>query len=144
MGNATMGRVIVGGTLQNLADLYKAIDKTLPADGIRSIDFNDALVDTGAAFLSLPTRYIKQLGLFPMEKRRLRTTNGVRHADIYSSVRLTVQQRHCDVPVAEVPDDCPPLIGQIPLEILDFVVDPIGQRLIGNPAHHGEQMGEEF
>jgi hypothetical protein len=30
------------------------------------------------------------------------------------------------------------------LEILDFVVDPFGQRLIGNPEHHGEQMGDEF
>jgi predicted aspartyl protease len=144
MENATMGRVIAAGTLQNLADLYKVLDNSLPADGVRAIDFNDALVDTGATFLSLPARYIKQLGLFPMETRRLRTTNGVRQADIYSNVRLTVQQRHCDVPVAEVSDDCPILIGQIPLEILDFVVDPVGQRLIGNPAHHGEQMGEEY
>jgi hypothetical protein len=46
--------------------------------------------------------------------------------------------------VAEVPDDCPVLIGQIPLEVLDFVVDPVGQRLIGNPAHGGEQMLEMY
>jgi len=36
------------------------------------------------------------------------------------------------------------LIGVIPLEILDFVVDPKGQRLVGNPAHGGEQMFEMF
>ncbi len=45
---------------------------------------------------------------------------------------------------AEVPDECPVLIGQIPLEALDFLVDPIGQRLIGNPEHGGEQMIEMF
>ena len=36
--------------------------------------------------------------------------------------------------------DCPLLIGQVPLELLDFVVDPVGQKLIGNPDHGGEQM----
>ncbi len=43
-----------------------------------------------------------------------------------------------------MPDECPVLIGQIPLEALDFLVDPIGQRLIGNPEHGGEQMIEMF
>jgi len=36
------------------------------------------------------------------------------------------------------------LIGVIPLEILDFVVDPKRQRLIGNPEHGGEQMFDMF
>jgi len=40
--------------------------------------------------------------------------------------------------VAEVPDDCPNLIGYIPLEQLDFVLDLPGQRIIPNPAHDGE------
>ena len=38
----------------------------------------------------------------------------------------------------EVPDSVPVLIGQLPLERLDYVVDPVGKRLIGNPAHNGE------
>jgi hypothetical protein len=46
--------------------------------------------------------------------------------------------------VTEIPDDCPVLIGQVPLELLDFVVDPKGQRLIGNPAHGGEHMIEIY
>jgi hypothetical protein len=29
-------------------------------------------------------------------------------------------------------------------ETLDFVVDPSGGRLIGNPAHGGEQMFETY
>ena len=44
----------------------------------------------------------------------------------------------------EVPDDCPVLVGLIPLEALDFVVDPVNQQLIGNPAHGGEQMVELY
>jgi hypothetical protein len=63
---------------------------------------------------------------------------------IYGAVRLTVQGRGCIVEAAEIPDECPVLIGQIPLEGLDFVVDPVGQRLIGNPDHGGEQMIDMF
>jgi clan AA aspartic protease len=139
-----MGRVLVDGQVQNLADIYKTLDGSLAVEDVRSIEIHDALVDTGATFFSLPGRFIKKLGLYPTEQRRLRTTAGVRFAQMYSNVRLIIQGRNCDVPVAEVPDDCPVLIGQIPLEILDYVVDPVGQRLIGNPEHNGEQMGEEF
>ena len=36
------------------------------------------------------------------------------------------------------------MIGQIPLEYLDFVVDLGSRKLIGNPAHGGEQMYEMY
>ena len=53
---------------------------------------------------------------------------------------LTIQERICECRVTEVDDKCPVLIGYIPLELLDFVVDPKGQRLIGNPDHDGQHM----
>jgi hypothetical protein len=59
-------------------------------------------------------------------------------------VLLTVEGRECRVEVAEIPDDCPVLIGQIPLEMLDVLVDPVHQRLVGNPEHGGEQMIELY
>jgi hypothetical protein len=51
-----------------------------------------------------------------------------------------VQDRDRVIEVAELPDGCPPLIGQIPLEMLDFVVDLKNRRLIGNPDQGGENM----
>ena len=36
------------------------------------------------------------------------------------------------------------LIGQLPLEMLDFYLDPAGQRLIGNPEHGGEHVIDMF
>ncbi|MFH1266459.1 MAG: hypothetical protein ABIK89_12090 [Planctomycetota bacterium] len=63
---------------------------------------------------------------------------------ICAAVRLTVQGRDFTTDVAEIPDDYPVLIGQIVLEGLDFVVDPVGQRLIGNPEHGGEHMLDVF
>jgi len=38
----------------------------------------------------------------------------------------------------------PNLLGQIPLEYLDFVVDSKNRKLIPNPEHGGEQMTEEY
>ncbi len=52
--------------------------------------------------------------------------------------------RECVAEVGELPDECPVLIGQVPLELLDFVVDASGRRLIGNPDHGGEQMFDLF
>ena len=104
----------------------------------------DALVDTGATLLSLPTRLIRQLGLDKLGTKRVRSTTGVGEADMYEAVRLTIQGRACPTDVPEVPDDIPVLVGQIPLENLDLVVDLRGGKLIGNPEHGGEHMFEMY
>lgn len=144
MDVATMGRVIVAARIENLDDVYEVSkNQRLPAD-IRTLQVDDALVDTGATLLSLPSRMIQKLGLRPSRTRTARTPAGHVTFKIYFPVRLTVQNRECVTEVCEVPDTCPALIGQVPLEILDFLVDPAGQRLIGNPAHGGEQMIELF
>jgi len=140
----TMGKVVVSARIENLADLGRMDAGDIPAEQVRSIDVDDALVDTGATFLSLPARQIAALGLKRHRTRTARTAAGVMPFAIYEVVRLTVQDRDCAVEVCELPDDCPPLIGQIPLEALDFVVDPVGQKLIGNPDHNGEQMIDVF
>jgi predicted aspartyl protease len=141
---ATMGKVIVSARAENLRDVYAVEEGRLSLDEIRSVEIDDALVDTGATLLSLPTRYIKQLGLTQIRERTERTVGGIIRLRIYSNVRLTIQGRDVTTEVCEVPDNCPPLIGQIPLEGLDFVVDLAGQRLIGNPEHGGEQMIELY
>jgi predicted aspartyl protease len=144
MEMVTMGKVPVAAKIQNLADLLEVRKGTLGADQVRSVDVTDALVDTGATMLSLPPRLIRQLGLQRYRTRMARTSAGTFSFGIFEPVRLTVQGRDCVIEVAEVPDDCPPLIGQVPLEMLDFVVDPMGQQLIGNPAHAGEHMIEMY
>lgn len=140
----TMGKVIVPAVIENLKDLLRVEASEIPRDEIRRVEVQDALVDTGAVMLSVPKRLIAQLGLKPFRTRTVRTVGGIVQTTIYRAVQLTVQGREFTCDVAEIPDDCPVLIGQIPLEGLDFVVDPIGQRLIGNPEHNGEHMIDIF
>jgi hypothetical protein len=94
--------------------------------------------------LSIPARLIRQLGLEPLRKRQARTSAGKVPIQVYSTVPLTIQGRDCPTGVSELPDDCDVLIGPVQLELLDFVVDPAGQRLIGNPEHGGEHMLELY
>lgn len=140
----TMGKVLVEAKIENVHDLYDVRRGLLPPDKVRSITVHDALVDTGATTLSLPTSMIARLGLVPFRSRQARTSSGVVEMRIFGIVRLTIQGREWNGDVAEVPDDCPVLVGQLPLEGLDFVVDPVGQRLIGNPEHGGEHMIELY
>ncbi len=139
-----MGRVATEATIESLHDLMEAESGRLAANQVRRVAVADALVDTGASLLSLPARMIGQLGLKRWSTKAVTTSRGRTESGIYQAVRLTVQDRSCTVDVAEVPDDVPVLIGQIPLELLDLVVDPVGRRLIGNPAHGGEHMYEMY
>ncbi len=139
-----MGKVLVTAKIENLADVYNA-EKWVPAaEEVRFVEVHDALVDTGATSLSMPKRLIACLGLIPIRTRRARTSAGPVTLQVYAGVRLTIQGRDCISDVTEVPDHCPVLIGQVPLELLDFVVDPQGQCLIGNPAHGGEHIIELY
>jgi predicted aspartyl protease len=141
---ATMGKVTVAARIESLQDIHLAEAGSRSPERIRSVEVPDALVDTGATLLSLPRRLVQELGLRRTRTRTARTAAGTVEFGIYGAVRLTVAGRDCVVEVAEIPDECPVLIGQIPLEALDFVVDPVGQKLIGNPDHGGQQMIDVF
>ena len=139
-----MGRVIFAARVENLSDLYAAQQGRITGEQVRFINLENALIDTGATILSLPLSLIKQLGLWKVRTRQARTTTGVADFDIYSGVKLTIQGRDCITDVAAIPDDCPPLIGVVPLELMDFVVDPSKQQLVGNPEHGGAHMLDMF
>jgi predicted aspartyl protease len=144
METATVGRVLTEARIENLTDLRDAERNLLPLEQVRTAIVPDALVDTGSTTLALPTRLIQELGLKKAYEKRARTSAGSQQINVYDAVRLTLLDRFCTVDVMEVPDEVPVLIGQIPLEMLDLVVDSQGRRLIGNPAHNGEHVLELY
>lgn len=144
MERKSMGKVIVRAKIENLEDLFRVHQGAIQPNQIRTVEVSDALVDTGATGLMMPKRLIERLGLMPIRTRPARTVNGVTTLNIYAAAQLTIQDRDCRVDVYEIPDDLPVLIGQIPLEALDWIVDPVNQRLIGNPEHGGQHMVDAF
>ena len=137
-----MGKVTVTLKLTNLKDSFLKAAGARKAKP-RSVEV-EALVDTGATRLYLKPTVIKKLGLERTDTVRSKTTNGEAIRYKYGPVQLELMGRRENFDVVEVPEDVPNLIGQVPLEVLDFVVDPRGQKLIPNPAHGGEQMTEEY
>jgi predicted aspartyl protease len=137
-------KVLIAAKVENLQDIYNAKRGKRRQNQVRSAEFSEAMADMRATYLSLPARLVQKLGLDRQGTRHVRTANGVRAVPYCGAVRLTIQGRRGTVEVLEVPNNRPVVIGQVPLGVLDLMIDPIGRGLIGNPEHGGEQMGEQF
>ena len=137
-----MGKGVAKIKLTNYLDLELKRLK-LRRDKPRAVQ-TDALVDTGATRLYLKRSVIKALGLRKEGEVVSKTTNGTRRRSVYQAARLELMGRHGTFEVVEIDDDVPNLLGQIPLEYLDLVVDSKGQKLIPNPEHGDKQMSEEY
>ena len=57
---------------------------------------------------------------------------------------MEMMGRHGNFDVVDIDESVPNLLGQIPLEYLDFIVDPKNQCLRGNPDHGDQFMTEEY
>ena len=139
-----MGRVVVSAVIENLNDLVNVQSGHMAADQVRRVEVDDALVDSGASGLLMPKKLVAQLGLTSLRSRDAKTVGGTVTVQVYRAVRLTIQGRDCVLDVTEIGDELPMLVGQIPRESMDWVIDMKGHKLIGNPAHGGEQMIEAY
>jgi predicted aspartyl protease len=137
-----MGKIIARIKLTNYSDLVLR-RLNLGKRKARTVEV-EALVDTGATRLYLKPSVIKRLGLARTGTVRSETTSGQALRYKYEPVELELMDRREDFDVVEIPEQVPNLLGQVPLEVLDLVVDPKRQRLIPNPAHGGEQMTDEY
>src|SRR5208337_887594 len=95
----TMGRVLTEATMENLEDLWALKRGLIAPEQARRITIAEALVDTGATLLSLPTRLIQQLGLGKTSSKHVTSSLGVAEAGVYGAVRLTIQGRSCTMDV---------------------------------------------
>jgi clan AA aspartic protease len=139
-----VGRVTVEITVENMGDLWETEKGRIPLDQVRRVTIPDALVDTGATTLALPKRLVEQLGLDEVRQRSVVSCQGIGTISVRSIVRLHILGRDCAVEVMEVSDQTPALVGQIPLEMMDLVVNPKLRQVTGNPAHGGEEVLELF
>lgn len=140
METADMGRVVTEATIYNSNDWADAKRGVLAPEQVRKVTVPDASVDTGASTLGMPRRLIEQLGLVKYADKRAMTMAGVTTIAVYGTARLEIMGREYPTDVLEVPDECPVVIGQLPLEAMDWVIDMKTHKLIGNPAHGGEHI----
>lgn len=145
MRTATMGRVVVSAKIENILEVRDAQRGLISPNEVHRLEVDDALIDTGSTYLAMPKSKLKLLGFTKSYgTARTRTAKGVARLKLYGPVRLNVQGRFCTVDIAEIAAGSPVVIGQVPLELMDFVVDPKRRQLVGNPEHGGQWMVDMF
>ena len=138
-----MGKVVVKIRVANWADIeLQALGQATRQPRVLEAE---ALVDTGATGLYLKSSLISQLGLRQIGERTALTMSNRRETRrLFAPVDLEIQGRNTQYQVTELPDDLPNIVGQIPLESMDWVIDMVGRKLIGNPEHGGELLHDGF
>lgn len=133
-----MGRTSEKVIVRNYIDIANSASGLIKPSDIRSIEI-DAVVNTGAAYLCLPPRIIKQLGLTYAFSKTVKTGNGRLDLRIFRGAEIIIKDRSILMQVMENKDDTiPALIGYLVLEEMDWVIDPKSQQITGNPLNDGK------
>ena len=94
----------------------------------------DALVDSGAVELALPTDLIEDLRLEELGTVGEFTADGGQHEyRVFGIAEVEVQGRVCQVRAIELPHGEEPLLGAVPLEEMDWHIAPQQRALVPNP-----------
>jgi predicted aspartyl protease len=140
-----MGKVLTDLKLTSLYDLRDFKLKRIGEDEIKSLLINNVIVDSGASMLCLSKEIIEQLNLEFVKTIKVNTADGIVTRGIYGPVVYEIQGRSARGDVLELAHPrIHALIGKIPLEQLDFLINPAANRLVTNPEHEGELILDQL
>jgi predicted aspartyl protease len=123
-------------TLVNAGDVAKARDGFIPEANVRKITM-DAMPDTGAWTLVINEDTRKKLGL--AIEGSIASTLADGSTTSYGqteAVKICWKSRSTTQQALVVPDAADILLGALPLEAMDLMVDPVNECLVGV---HGNQ-----
>jgi clan AA aspartic protease len=131
-----MGNVFAEITVSNTFDIGLVQAGQITENDVRTVTLT-ALVDTGATTLVINEDIFNQLGLSVVKTRSINIAGGVKEeAKITSPVNIQWKDREATVNAMMLPQG-KPLLGVIPLEFMDLIVDPKHHELIGA---HGDEV----
>jgi clan AA aspartic protease len=132
-----MGIVHTEITLRNAFDVEKADEGLIKESEIRQTTVQ-AMVDTGAGTLIINEELREQLGLKIKGSRRATLANEAKEiCQVTYPVEIYWNERYTAVPALVMPNSSEILLGAIPLEDMDLIVDPARQTLTGA---HGDDV----
>ena len=111
------------------------LSKVIEPDKVKRLKVN-ALVDTGSYMLAINENIQAQLQLPVVEKRKAKLANdSLVECDVVAPVEVRFKNRQTTCRAIVLPGDAEPLLGAIPLEDMDVLIDPLRRQLIVNPDH---------
>lgn len=130
-----MGMVYADIELINGFDLQLAKHGKISGDEVRRMTVR-MLVDSGCGTLAINDSIRRQLGLDKQESRNMQMADeSVVTLDVVGPVEIRFENRRSNLDAVVLPGDAEPLLGAIPMQDLDVLVDPHRHRLIVNPDH---------
>jgi len=130
-----VGNVFAELTLRNNTDIAKAREGSILENDIRMVKLT-ALVDTGATSLVINEETCQKLGLFIVEKRNVNIAGGGKiECKVTEPVQICWKDRMVFCNAVVFPEGGT-LLGVIPLEFMDLIVDPVRRELVGAHGDH--------
>jgi predicted aspartyl protease len=128
-----MGEVRVQLQLENDGDRILAEAGHLDASMVRRVQV-DALVDTGAVMVLLPQDLVERLGL-PTNGSIIVTLANEQRVELPRArhLSLAIGDRQMDTDCLVGPPQSEALVGQLVLERLDLIVDPLRRTVTPRP-----------
>ncbi|MEW5692583.1 MAG: retroviral-like aspartic protease family protein [Candidatus Hydrogenedentota bacterium] len=139
-----MGKVFEKIKIQNLEDIFLSEKGYILKDKIREIEV-EGLVDTGATLLQLPKDIVDKLGLKIYREVTATYADGRKQKkSVARGLLIEILGRQAEVECIVEPEGSQVLIGQIPLEAMDLVVDCRTNKLGPRPESPDMAMIDMF
>ena len=120
-------------TLLNAVDVVLAGRGDLPSENVRKMTVN-AMVDSGAMMLTINEEIARQLGLITQRKQEVVLADGsIRRCDFVGPIDIHFENRFAGGNALVLPGADEVLLGVIPLEEMDVIIDPTTQKLAVHP-----------
>jgi len=134
-----MGNVFADITVTNEADIARFQDGHIAESEIRSVTLT-AVVDTGATTLVIDEETFRKLGLTMVEPRMINLAGGGKiQGKITNAVNIYWKNRLATTHAVVLPGG-KTLLGVVPLELMDLMVDPVNHELVGVNGDEAELM----
>ncbi|MGB7923130.1 MAG: aspartyl protease family protein [Pyrinomonadaceae bacterium] len=134
-GEKKMGLVYADIELIRAYDLALHHHGFITEDQIKRMKVS-VLVDSGAYMLIINDHIKEQLDLPVLEEQVARLADDTEiRVEVVGPVEIRFENRRASVDAMVFPGDAEPLLGAIPVEDVDVVVDRKQQRLIVNPEN---------
>lgn len=130
-----MGLIYADIELINAIDLGLSKRHEIGEEEVKRMHVN-MLVDTGSVYMCINETVQEQLQLEVVEKRKGQLADGsVVEYDVVGPIEVRFKNRRCVVDAMVIPGDNELLLGAIPLEDMDVLINPYRRELIVNPDH---------
>jgi clan AA aspartic protease len=130
-----MGLVYADIELLNGGDVYKVRVGEAKEDNIRRMKVK-SLVDSGSYMLAINTEIKEKLGLPSIEKQVATLADETQiEVEIVGPVEVRFENRRTNVDAMILPNATEVLLGSIPMEDMDVLIDPRQEKLVVNPKH---------